>query len=71
MIRFMIRLAKFFEWAFGTVLMVAITVIVSLEYLDGFGRWVLLVGLFVFLIATLVKQFDDAGWFKCKAQENE
>ena len=60
----MIKLARFFEWAFGTVLMVTITVIVSLEYLDGFGRWALLVGLFVFFIATLVKQFDDAGWFK-------
>lgn len=65
----MIRLARFFEWAFGTVLMVTITVIVSLEYLDGFGRWALLVGLFVFFIATLVKQFDDAGWFK-KTQGN-
>ena len=59
-----LRLARYFEWAFGTALMVTITVIVSLEYLDGFGRWALLVGLFVFFIATLVKQFDDAGWFK-------
>lgn len=62
----MIRLARFFEWVFGTVLMVTITVIVSLEYLDGFSRWALLVGLLVFFVATLIKQFDDAGWFRTR-----
>lgn len=62
----MIRAARFFEWAFGTSLMVTITVIVSLEYLDGFGRWALLVGLLVFFIATLIKQFDDAGFFRTR-----
>ena len=62
----MIKAARFFEWAFGTILMVTITVIVSLEYLDGFSRWALLVGLLVFFIATLIKQFDDAGWFRTR-----
>ncbi len=58
-----LRGVKFIEWAFGTVLMGTITVILTLQYLDGFARWTLLVWLFVFFIATLVKQFDDAGWF--------
>ena len=60
------RWARYFEWVFGTVLMTAIGVIVSLKELKGgsFGQWALLIGLFIFLVASLIKQFDDAGWFK-------
>jgi hypothetical protein len=56
-------LARWFEWIFGTVLMTAITVIVSLQYLKGYGRMLLLIGLGIFLVATLISQFDQAGWF--------
>ena len=59
-----IRLARWFEWVFGTILMATLTIIVSLEFLDNFNRWALLIGLFLFFVASLVKQFDDAGWFK-------
>ena len=60
----LLRLAKGFEWVFATILMTTITVIVSLEYLSGFARWALLIGLFIFFVATLVTRFDEAGWFK-------
>lgn len=59
-----LRLAKWFEWVFATILMTTITVIVSLQYLSGFNRWALLIGLFIFFVATLVTQFNEAGWFK-------
>ena len=59
-----LRLARWYEWAFGTILLTTIGVIVSLHYLSNFSRWALLLGLLLFLIASLVKQFDDAGWFK-------
>jgi hypothetical protein len=57
------RLARCFEWVFSTLLMTTITVIVSLEYLSGYSRLVLLIGLFIFFVATLISQFDRAGWF--------
>lgn len=59
-----LRIARWFEWVFGTLLMATITVIVSLEFLDGFSQWALLIGLLLFFVVSLVKQFDDAGWFK-------
>ena len=59
-----IRRARWFEWAFGTILLGTITVITSLEFQSNYGRWALLIGLFIFFIASLIKQFDDAGWFK-------
>ena len=58
----LIRLARWFEWVFATVLMTTITVIVSLKYLDGCGRCLLLAGLGIFLVATVISQFDQAGW---------
>ena len=61
--RRLILLARWFEWVFATVLMTAITVIVSLQYLSGCGRVVLLIGLGIFLVATVISQFDQAGWF--------
>ena len=67
--RRLIRLARGFEWAFGAVLMTAITVIVSLQYLSGSARWLLLIGLFIFLAATLVVRFDKAGWFDRRDRE--
>jgi hypothetical protein len=57
------RLARWFEWVFATVLMTTITVIVSLEYLNGCGRVLLLIGLGIFFVATVISQFDQAGWF--------
>jgi len=59
----LIRLARWFEWVFAMVLMTTITVIVSLQYLDGCGRVLLLIGLGIFLVTTVISQFDQAGWF--------
>lgn len=56
----LIRLAKWYEWAFGTTLLTTIGVILSLRYLDGFSQWALTIGLLIFFVASLVKQFDDA-----------
>jgi len=58
-----LRLAHWFEWVFGVITMTTITVITALNYLSGFGRLALLVGLFIFLIASVIVQFDNAGWF--------
>jgi len=59
----LIRLARGFEWAFATVLMTAIGVVLSLKYLKGCTQVLLLVLLFIFFIATLVSQIHQAGWF--------
>ena len=45
-----LRLAKWFEWVFATILMTTITVIVSLQYLSGFAQWALLISLFIFFV---------------------
>ena len=58
-----LRLAHWFEWVFGVILMTTITVITALNYLSGFSRWALLIGLFIFLFASLIVKFDNAGWF--------
>jgi len=58
-----IRLAHWFEWAFGVILLSTIAVITSLNFLAGFSRWALIVGLFIFFVASLIAQFDNAGWF--------
>jgi hypothetical protein len=59
-----LNLARWFEWFFGVAMLSTITVITSLNYLDNFGRWALLVGLLLFFIATVIVQFDKAGWFR-------
>lgn len=57
------RLARWFEWVFATVLMTTITFIVSLQYLTGCGRVLLIIAWGIFLVATVISQFDQAGWF--------
>jgi hypothetical protein len=57
------QLARWFEWVFATVLMTTITFIVSLQYLNGCGRVLLIIAWFIFLVATVISQFDQAGWF--------
>ena len=49
--------------------MTAITVIVSLQYLNGFGRALLLIGLGIFLIATLISRLYEAGYFDKSDEE--
>lgn len=56
----LIRIARWYEWAFGTILLTTIGVILSLQYLSGFNRWALITGLLLFFVASLIKQFDDA-----------
>ncbi len=54
-----LRLAKWFEWVFATILMTTITVIVSLQYLSGFAQWALLISLFIFFVLTLLNWRQD------------
>ena len=58
-----LNMAHWFEWAFGTILLGTITVVTSLQLQSAYGRWALLIGLFIFLFASLIVQFDNAGWF--------
>jgi len=55
-----LRIARWYEWAFGTILLTTIGVILSLQYLSGFSQWALITGLFLFFVASLSKQFDDS-----------
>ena len=57
---FRLRLARWYEWVFGPILMVTLGVIVILPYLSGFSRWALIIGLVLYFIASLVRSFDDA-----------
>ena len=59
-----LRGVKWFEWAFGTITLTAIGIILSLKELSGYGQWILIIGTIIFFITSLIKQFDDAGWFK-------
>lgn len=56
----LLAIARWYEWVFGPILMTTIGVILSLQYLSGFNRWVLIIGLSLYLIASLVRVFDDA-----------
>lgn len=58
------RLARWFEWMFGSILLSTITVITSLNFLSGFSRWALIVGLIIFLIVSLIVQFDEAKRYR-------
>ena len=65
----LVRLARWFEWVFAIVLMTTITFIVSLQYLTGYGRMVLIIAWGIFLVATVISQFDQAGWFGRRGRE--
>lgn len=69
--RRLVQSARGFEWAFGTVLLTAISVILSLRYLNGFGRALLLVGLGMFLAATVTVRLVEAGWFQRRGEDSE
>ena len=58
-----IQLAHWFEWVFGVITLATITVITSLNFLTGFSKWALIIGLLLFFVASLISQFDNAGWF--------
>jgi len=55
----LINYARWFEWAFGMVLMVVISVIVVLPILSERNRWIMIIGLIIYLVASLVRVFDD------------
>ena len=55
----LLRLARYYEWVFGSVLMVTLGVIVLLPILSGYSQWVLVIGLLLYLVATLARVFDD------------
>ncbi|MBA7677122.1 hypothetical protein ES703_85370 [subsurface metagenome] len=53
-------LARWYEWVFGPILMTCIGVILSLQSLSGFNRWLMIIGLMLYLIASLARVIDDA-----------
>lgn len=55
-----LRLARWYEWVFGMILMVTLGVIVLMPYLNDFSQWALIIGLFLYLIASLARSFNDA-----------
>lgn len=55
-----LRLARWYEWVFGMILMVTLGVIVLMPYLNDFSQWALIIGLFLYFIASLARSFDDA-----------
>lgn len=50
-----IKLARWFEWEFGTILIVAIGIIVTVKDLHGFGQWILIIGLILYFIASILR----------------
>lgn len=52
-------LARWYEWVFGPILMTCIGVILSLQSLSGFNRWLMITGLIFYLIASLARLVDD------------
>ena len=61
----LIKLARFFEWAFGAVLMTTIAVVLLLteNIFSGFSYWVVIISLFLYLTSTVIRVYDDHGWF--------
>jgi hypothetical protein len=56
-----VKIARYYEWLFGTILLTTLGVILSLEYLNGFSQRALMIGLLLFFMASLVKQYDEAS----------
>jgi len=54
-----VDLARLFEWVFGTILMVALGAIAILPLLSGRSRLTILVGLIIYLVASLIRFIDD------------
>lgn len=55
-----VNYARLFEWIFGTILMVTLGVIAILPLLNEYNRWVLIIGLFLYFVASLARMIDDA-----------
>jgi uncharacterized membrane protein len=51
--------ARWFVWAFGTILMVTLGVITIIPLTTGYSQWALIVGLFLYFVASLVVFRDD------------
>lgn len=49
----------YIEWILGTVFLTVIGTILSLKDLSGWSQIVLIVALYVFLIVTTIKRFDE------------
>ena len=52
-------IARWYEWVFGPIIMTSVGVTLVLQSLSGFYRWVLIIGLLLYLIASLARLVDD------------
>ena len=54
------NLARFFEWLFGMIFMVALSVLAILPLLSGWNRLIVIIGLFLYFIASLTRVIGDS-----------
>jgi hypothetical protein len=59
-----LRVVRYVEWALGTITLTFLGVLFSLKELSSYGQVLLITATIIFFVASLIKQFDDAGWFK-------
>ncbi len=62
--RLFLKMVGYVEWILGTVFLTVIGTVLSLKDLNGWGQYILIITLYVFLVATTFKQFVENGWFK-------
>ena len=53
------NLARFFEWLFGMILMIALGVVAILPLLSGMNRLIVIIGLCLYFIASLTRVIGD------------
>lgn len=59
-----LQIVGFLEWALRTVSLTVIGTILSLKDLSGNSQITVLIVLYIFLIATVIRQFEVNGWFR-------
>jgi hypothetical protein len=59
-----LRIVGFLEWALGAVSLTVIGTVLSLKELSSKSQVTVLVVLYVFLVVTVIRQFEVNGWFR-------
>ncbi len=59
-----LQVVGFLEWSLGTVSLTVIGTILSLKELSGKSQIIVLIVLYVFLVVTVIRQFELNGWFR-------
>jgi len=52
-------IARYYAWVFGPIFMVTLGAIAIMPLLTGCSQWILIIGLFLYYPAALIRFWDD------------